>query len=238
MSRTLRLAARVPGEPEIFLSLQGEGPHTGRPSVFIRLSGCNLQCRWCDTPYTWRWHGTSFVHNRDETFDRDTEQVALSAQELALHLQRLPCRNLVFTGGEPLAQHAAVLECLRQLPTGFHVDFETNGTLIPPDALDHLTHTWVVSPKLANSGMTEPARARSAALTWFAKNEKAWFKFVVSDDADADEIAVLTTTYGVSSQRIMVMPEATTAEELERNTAKAGAIALARGWRLSDRLHL
>src|SRR5690606_25665181 len=77
----LALATTIPGEPEIFASLQGEGASAGKPCAFIRLSRCNLACQWCDPPYTWHFDGDNRPHRGGETYDRKANQVMLSERE-------------------------------------------------------------------------------------------------------------------------------------------------------------
>jgi 7-carboxy-7-deazaguanine synthase len=238
VTSTLRLAAKAPGQPEIFHTLQGEGPHVGRPSVFVRLSGCNLTCRWCDTPYTWRWHTTTAAHERHETYDREAEQVALSPAALAERLGRFPTRALVFTGGEPLAQQRAILEVLDLLGADFTVDFETNATIVPEPALAARVATFVASPKLANSGVVAPLRLREAAMRWFATSPASWFKWVVADTADLDEIDALVARFDLPIARQILMPEGTDAATLRARAPAVAAAALVRGYRFSDRLHV
>lgn len=239
MSPTLlRLAVTAPGQPEIFETLQGEGPQLGRPSLFVRLSGCNLHCRWCDTPYTWRWHGTSFAHDRPETYDRRAEQVALSPAELAALLGGARTRAIVFTGGEPLTQQRGLAQTIALLDERFTFDFETNGTIVPTPELAARVETWVVSPKLANSGMPEPLRLREPALRWFAASAAAWFKWVVADAADIDEIASIIERFGLPADRQFLMPEGTTPAALRSRAPEVARAALERGWRFSDRLHV
>ena len=105
----MRLAVTEPGVPEIFHSLQGEGVSCGKPSVFVRLSQCNLHCIWCDTAYTWNFQGTEFLHRDDapgvpRKFDRAQETIDLTVEALADRLVSQPCRRIIFTGGEPLLQ--------------------------------------------------------------------------------------------------------------------------------------
>src|SRR5215212_8206816 len=120
----LTLATTSPGEPEIFASLQGEGPSAGRPSVFVRLSNCNLACAWCDTAYTWRFTGP-------RAFERKAEQIVLSEADTAARILALGGNRLVVTGGEPLLQAPALAKMLALLPE-MHVEIETNGTIPPP----------------------------------------------------------------------------------------------------------
>ena len=103
------------GQPEIFLSLQGEGPEIGRPSIFVRLSGCNLYCVWCDTPYTWNWEGTDYKHQTLKKYSKALERSSLEFDEVASLITRFDCAHVVFTGGEPLAQHKSLLRLCENL---------------------------------------------------------------------------------------------------------------------------
>jgi len=105
----------APGEPEIFLSLQGEGPSAGRPCVFVRLSRCNLACRWCDTAYTWRFIGDIRPHRDDMTFERGENQITLDVREVAMRVLALRPSRLVLTGGEPLLQGAPLARLIAEL---------------------------------------------------------------------------------------------------------------------------
>ena len=97
----LTLATTTPGEPEIFASLQGEGPSIGRPVAFVRLSRCNLACTWCDTAYTWRFEGDNRPHRDDLVFERKANQVVLDEADVAARIMALGQDRLVITGGEP-----------------------------------------------------------------------------------------------------------------------------------------
>ena len=98
------LATDDTGEPEIFASLQGEGPSAGMPVAFVRLSRCNLACVWCDTAYTWHFEGDNRPHRSDETYDRKANQVTLEVSDVAALIEVLGQKRLVITGGEPLLQ--------------------------------------------------------------------------------------------------------------------------------------
>jgi organic radical activating enzyme len=236
--------ARAGDGPEIFHSLQGEGPCAGRPSVFVRLSLCNLSCIWCDTDYTWNWEGTSFPHVRDAEpgyakHSREREILHLTPAEISERVERYACPHVVVTGGEPLVQQALLPPLLERLrAAGRSVDFETNGTIAPAAAVDGLTDLWVVSPKLENSGVPEPDRIRPDVLDWFARCPRASFKFVVGAPEDVGEVRSLAARHGVPAERIWLMPEGTTEERLRESRPWVMKRCLDLGMRYSDRLHV
>jgi len=226
----LTLATVTPGEPEIFASIQGEGPSAWRPSVFVRLSRCNLACVWCDTAYTWRFSGP-------DAFERKANQVVQSVAETAERILALRGDRLVVTGGEPLLQAPALARLLALLP-GMHVEIETNGTVAPPPALDGLVHQYNVSPKLTHSGNPAALALVPERLSAFAADSRTFFKFVVASEADLAEVAELQHRYAIPSERLFVMPEGTDSATLRSRSAWLAQACLDRGWRLSDRLHI
>lgn len=239
--------ARLPGgTPEVFYTLQGEGPSVGRPAVFIRASLCNLHCRWCDTDYTWNWEGTPWEHERDgepgyTKFRKEEQIIELTPAEVAAAAAAFPCRHLVLTGGEPLLQQddfAAVLETLKAADASWTAEVETNGTLIPAPALDAQVNQYNVSPKLSNSGNREDLRLCPEALAWFAESPKAWFKFVLAQEDDLAEITGLQTLLGLPPDRIFLMPEGRDPETLARRRLWLADLCRGHGYRFTDRLHL
>lgn len=238
--------AKLDGRPEIFHSLQGEGVSIGVPSVFVRCSGCNLQCRWCDTEYTWNWIGTSYVHAKDRPgkpakFDRGDVQVRLSPAEVAAIVESSKCDNVVFTGGEPMLQQdqlAEVARILKSNNSSYEFEVETNGTVLPRPSFDDSVTRYNVSPKLSNSGMDRNDRLRPDVLAALVQSSKATFKFVCDSTADADEIAAFETEFQVPRRRILVMPEATDQITLEQRRMPIFELCRQRGWRYSDRLHV
>lgn len=234
----MRLATLDDGSPAIFATLQGEGPHTGRPSTFVRLSGCNLHCAWCDTPHTWNFEGTPFAHRGGRKFDRAIEVRTLDPDQVADAIRALEPRAIVLTGGEPMAQQREVVALIETLGPAFSFDIETNGTLPPRRELTPLIHTFVVSPKLANSGMAASTRLKPDALRALADTGKAWFKWVVATEADVAEVQHLVHTLHLPQDRQMLMPEGTTSDALRTAYDQVLTWAAARGWAASDRLHV
>ncbi|HVZ32278.1 MAG TPA: 7-carboxy-7-deazaguanine synthase QueE [Polyangiaceae bacterium] len=233
--------ARLGDGPEIFLSLQGEGKNLGAPSVFVRTSRCNLYCTWCDTPYTWNWRGSGFVHARGEEFDRAAMTLELTPAQVADAVRQFACRRVVLTGGEPLLQAdecVPLLAELRALDARYAFEVETNGTLLPPPAFDALIDQYTVSPKLAHSGVERALRLREDALQFFAGNLKSVFKFAVRGAEDADAVAELAERYAIEPDRIYLMPLGTSAAELCARRGGVAALCLDRGYRFSDRLHI
>ncbi|MDF8334522.1 7-carboxy-7-deazaguanine synthase QueE [Novosphingobium cyanobacteriorum] len=237
----LTLATTTPGEPEIFASLQGEGPSLGRPSLFVRLSRCNLACRWCDTAYTWRFTGDNRPHRDDTAFERSANQLTLSEQDVAARLLAFPQDRLVITGGEPLLQGAALARLVTLLKAGrpgLHVEIETNGSVAPHASLDPLVDQYNVSPKLAHSGNPADLALIPERLSAWAQDPRAFFKFVVANPEDLAEIEALEALYAIPGERLFVMPEGIDSQTLRTRSRWLSDAALTRQWRFTDRLHI
>lgn len=226
----LTLAVTTPGKPEIFASLQGEGPSAGRPCAFVRLSRCNLACGWCDTAYTWRFTGP-------DAFERKANQAVLGEADVAARIMALGQDRLVITGGEPLLQGAALAR-MAALLTGMSIEIETNGTVAPHPALDPLVAQYNVSPKLKHSGNSRAIALIPERLSAWACEPKAYFKFVISAPDDLAEVLELRDSYAIPPGRIFLMPEGTDSETLRARARWLAPLALEHGLRLSDRLHI
>lgn len=211
---------------EQFESFQGEGPLTGQRCVFCRFSRCNLTCTWCDTRYTWDW--TRYTPTEVSKSVPVTELIDwVTARDVDL---------MVITGGEPMLQQPAMTALAAGVPQHVRVQVETNGTQIPDPGLVDLVDLWVVSPKLANSGVGFSRRIVPPALAALKATGRAAFKFVVTDvDRDLDEIGRLVSDYGLGP--VWVMPEGTTREKVLAGMDALQGPAIARGWNLSTRLH-
>jgi 7-carboxy-7-deazaguanine synthase len=193
---------------EIYKSLQGEGALTGTESVFVRVSGCNLRCRFCDTPFTsWNPEGD------DLAVHEVLEQVAEHA-----------CDYVVLTGGEPMLYSELIPLCAGLKMAGFHVTIETAGTLYLPLECDLMS----ISPKLSNS---TPSAEQSAK--WQARHERTrhaanvirrltaehayQIKFVIQNRDDCDEVERYLAEFPELNRRcVMLMPEGTEVATLQR----------------------
>lgn len=227
---------------ERFVSIQGEGGLVGVPSSFVRVSGCNLRCVWCDTPRTsWAPEGE-----------------ASSVAELLRWCAEGP-RHVVVTGGEPLLFSPVVELCRGLRAAGHHVTIETAGTVelagLEADLLS-------ISPKLAHSTpwqraaaqgrrqlatMHERARLDLAVLTRLLAGFAWQLKFVVRAATEAElaedleEIEALLARLEVppaQRMQVLLMPEATDAEALDAGYQRVLPLCRARGFRLGLRLHI
>lgn len=205
-------------------TVQGEGPAAGRRAAFLRLAGCNLDCSWCDTPYSWDW----------KRHDRDSEVHKMTPVEIERELPDVPL--LIVTGGEPMLQQPGLIELFHRLP-GREIHVETNGTIRPKT---YRPMMFVVSPKLASADVTRP-REVPEAMTAFA--ELAWagravFKFVVTGLEDFAEIRRLVGRYRVPDSSVWVMPEGADSETHLKNLRALADRVVDEGWNLTARLHV
>ena len=210
---------------EIFDSLQGEGSLVGVPSVFVRTSGCNLRCVWCDTPYTsWQPEG------EERSLDAILSAVAA-----------YPARHAVVTGGEPMIASGIVDLTERLRARGLHITIETAGTVFAPVARDLMS----ISPKLANS---------TPEGSWAAQHDRLRFqpdvlrrlmsaydyqlKFVVAQPEDLEEIQQMLDRLGADHDKVILMPEGVDASVLRERSLWLAEIAKREGFRFSPRLHV
>lgn len=237
---TIKLA-KLGDKPEIFHTLQGEGVSTGLPSIFIRSSLCNLHCSWCDTAYTWNWEGSKWAHEDAEKYSKADYLVEMDTAEVVSLVESYPCFNVVMTGGEPLLQQPAwleIIELLRAKDPKYRFEVETNGTQLPNEWMSDAVDQWNVSTKLSNSGNAEKLRVNEQAMNFFAASVKAWFKFVVQSDQDLEEVRELEQRFGLTRERILLMPEGRDEVTLQKRRLWLADICRDHGYRFSDRLHI
>lgn len=211
---------------EIFYSIQGEGALIGVPSVFVRTSGCNLRCAWCDTPYTsWAPEG------QERSIDSIVEEV-----------NRYGASHVVITGGEPMIA-AEIEELTHRLEQ--HLTIETAGTVDTPVRCDLMS----ISPKLANSTPYDREGGR-----WAHQHERLRYqpeilkrliqlypyqlKFVIVDSADLAQVSAIVEETGASKSRVILMAEGVDAAVLAERGRWLAEIAKQEGFRYTPRLHI
>jgi 7-carboxy-7-deazaguanine synthase len=211
---------------EIFYSVQGEGSLVGVPSVFVRTSGCNLRCTWCDTPYT--------------SWNPEGEHLTLDAI-IARVIEYPAARHVVLTGGEPMIA-PGIVELSNDLRRrGYHITIETAGTVFTPVACDLMS----ISPKLANSTPEGPFRAQHErlrrnpeALRQLTSQFDYQLKFVIADERDLDEVRYLAAEIEAPAAKIILMPEGIDEKTLADRGSMVAELCKRFGYRFSPRLHV
>ncbi len=213
---------------EIFYSLQGEGTLAGVPSVFVRLAGCPLRCRWCDTKYAWAREAGRYY----------------SIAEIVHTVQQWPCKFVVITGGEPMI-NSDLPELVQKLKKGRkHITIETAGIAFIPDMPCDLMS---ISPKLSNStpqdselaAVHEDSRLDIAVLRELIDNYKYQLKFAVDSQADLPEIRqTVEEIESVNLENVMLMPQARTREELLAKSPMVADMCKRTGFAFSQRLQV
>jgi len=211
---------------EIFHSVQGEGMLVGVPSVFVRTSGCNLRCTWCDTPYTsWQPEG------EERSLDSIIEEV-----------NSYGASHVVVTGGEPMI--APGIEELTHRLTQ-HITVETAGTVDSHVRCDLMS----ISPKLANStphtredgrwaDQHERLRYQPEILRRLVQLYPYQLKFVITDPGDLKQVNAIVNDIGASRSRVVLMAEGVEAAILAERGRWLADIAKQEGFRMTPRLHI
>ena len=220
-------------------TVQGEGPYSGHPVAFLRLGRCNLDCKWCDTPYTWDWKGKNGT-----VYDPKKELKKLHikevAEKLAEHLPGTINDRIVISGGEPLLQRNGLenlANLIKERYPEIPIDIETNGTMPPlfvPDI------TYVISPKLAGSGVTwNPKWYKTIAnISERAGHGFAWLKFVITHPDDFHQVDNIVRETNFPPWHVYVMPQGVTKSEIDENCQWVADLAMLKGYLYSDRLHV
>lgn len=216
---------------ELFHSIQGEGKLVGVPSVFVRASGCNLRCVWCDTPYA-SW---------------EPEGEELSVNEIVRRVRRFGAKHVVVTGGEPMIMPDIVPLCDALRAADLHVTIETAATVFHAVKLDLAS----LSPKLSNSTPHDRAGGRFAAMhekqrldfsviqRFIDTSPDFQLKFVVSEEGDLLEIEeILRHVRGWTAYDVLLMPEGIDAEKLDARGGWVVEVCKRTGFRYCPRLHV
>lgn len=218
---------------ELFFSIQGEGELTGIPSVFVRTSGCNLRCRWCDTKYSsWTPEGEN-----------------VDIEELVEKVCSYPARHVVITGGEPMIAKdiKEFVDLLKQ--SGKHITIETAGTIAPNGIQCDLAS---ISPKLSDS---TPEKGEISE-EWIERHDSTridynilndWIdsyefqlKFVVSRKEEINEVKCIIDKIesDILPEKVLLMPEGTDSETIHSRYDMLVDLCKENGFRMCNRLHL
>lgn len=189
---------------EQFLSVQGEGVDIGKPMIFIRFAGCNLQCSWCDTKFS-SWYS-------NEWYDK-------SIKEILKFIKQFNCQNVSLTGGEPLIQSELPQLAVELKKRKYSLDIQSNGTLIREELMNGFINQWSLSPKLSSSvskinpiAKTKQAqRIKMEVLKRyrdeFLKYQNGMFKFVVENKGDLVECLLLLKQLDVKDIPVILQPQ-------------------------------
>jgi 7-carboxy-7-deazaguanine synthase len=223
-------------------TIQGEGFHAGRLCNFVRLSRCNLQCRWCDTPQTWVWTPAKAErHLSGVMYERSAEEHEMSIGEIVQKV--MDCGGFqvsfcVISGGEPLLQQVDLVPLIKGLSyADVPVHIETAGTIMPSELLLDAADFFTVSPKLGSSGNVPRAAYHPEVLRVFAQSDKAGFKYVINSLADFDEVDKQVYACQIPKHMVQVMPQGTNADAIVAGMQVYAQEALLRGYGMSSRLH-
>jgi len=213
-------------------TIQGEGVYLGQPAAFLRLKGCTLNCVWCDTKEVWR-QGNPY------TFTELFSLMFDSGLTEKLH----DSHHLVITGGSPLKQQERLVKFLEAfyMEFGFRpfVEIENECVLMPSSELISNVNCWNNSPKLSGSGMPFKVRYNSLVLGTLGALPNSWFKFVIQGEEDWKEILGYYLQTGlITKDRIILMPEGVTEQEIAQKRRAVIDMAIRYGVRYTTREHI
>ena len=213
---------------EVFVSIQGEGPAMGLPCAFIRLSGCNLRCVFCDTPQA----------------SHRVEGKMLSKTQILDKLSEYSVNTVVLTGGEPLLNEDIFTLCETLRQKGYKIHIETAGTIfrdLPADLV-------VISPKLSNSIPTEEPWCSqhrkiiedcTALWQWTKwRSGQVFYKYVVESLTDLEEVLAHIEVLKLPRDQVYLMPQAKNNAEIAQVAPQVAQWCVEHGLRYSDRLQV
>lgn len=217
---------------EIFYSIQGEGILAGLPSVFIRASGCNLRCSWCDTPYaSWKQEGEH-----------------LTIEEILKEIKKYSATHCVITGGEPMISNEIYQLASNLRKSEYHITIETSGNVLPDGIECDLVS---ISPKLTNSiplidisnewiEIHEKSRLKPDIIDDWISSYDYQLKFVVASKNDIDEIqqVIGSLKSKIPPERVLLMPEGADMKTIKSRETFLIKLCEENGFRYCPRLHI
>lgn len=213
---------------ETFYSIQGEGQTIGTPAVFLRLTGCNLNCDWCDSVEVWR-------KGEKKVFKDVLDESHISRLQQGAHL--------IFTGGEPMLYQGKIFDYISWFISVFgfkpKIEIETNGTIAPTREMVEFVNYWNISPKLSNAREPINKRKIEDALVQFGRlrPESLIYKFVIDEEEDFQE--VLSEWSGlIDMNRAYLMPAGDCRRVLDKKYEKIASLAIRLGLRFTPRVHI
>lgn len=214
-------------------TIQGEGKYSGYPAVFIRLSGCTLNCQFCDSVNIWRQ--AKYYTFSEIFFLMESNQVIDFLRKGA---------HLIFTGGSPLLQQESIVLFLEEFNKKYEfspfTEIENEGVIMPSDRLLGMIDHWNNSLKLSNSCQEREERYQPDVIEVLSTGcLSSDFKFVISKDEDWEEIKRDFINHGlISRDQIVLMPEGASQQELSESRERVVNMAIKQGVRYCDRLHI
>ncbi len=219
---------------EIFYSIQGEGTYVGKPSIFVRLVGCNLKCCYCDSAH-------ALFTGVDDDYHTYSK---MSVDEVLYKIQNMSdvCDHVIITGGEPMLNPVDIIHLIKWLKKlDYIITIETNGTLFNSLVKPHL---WSISPKTSNSINDDTPKYhiennKLYNLPNFIKSGiDCQFKFVICGINDLPEINKLITQYEIPKKMVYLMPEGYTKQSQRDKTSDIVDICKQYGYNLCPRVHI
>lgn len=222
------------------LTIQGEGPSIGRVCSFIRLFGCPMHCKWCDSAFTWRV-SDKHPHLFAPVYDAKEESHRMTIEEITEHFMPINPPMLVITGGEPMVQSdklpPLITELVVHIPILYRIEIETAGIIFDDKLSSYSFVHFNVSPKLEGSGNPKELRYKPDILRKF-RAVKSIFKFVVTDLKEFEEIDSIVDEVKIHPGQVYIMPEGISAQSQEQGLKMLAEETLKRQYNLTTRLHV